>query len=81
MIYSIVYDRIDDPSLPPGYFYARIPALDLTTHGEGIEGAKAAALDLLKLWVAEKTANGEALPVEHECYFSKLEIADAVHGA
>jgi predicted RNase H-like HicB family nuclease len=80
MNYSIVYDRIDDRSLPPGCFYARIPTLDLTTHGEGIEGAKAAALDLLKLWVAEKTANGESLPVEHEGYFSKLEIADAVHG-
>ena len=81
MIYSIVCDRIDDPSLPPGYFYARIAALDLTTHGRGIEGAKAAALDLLKLCVAEKAANGESLPVEHECCFSKLEIADAVHGA
>ena len=77
----MVYDRSDDPSLPPGYFYARIPALDLTTHGQGIEGAKAAALDLLKLWVAEKAANGESLPVEHECYFSKPETADAVHGA
>ena len=81
MIYSIVYERIDDPSLPPRYFYAHIPALDLTTHGEGIEGAKAAALDLLKLWVAEKTANGEPLPVEQESYYSKMEVADAVHGA
>lgn len=81
MIYSIVYERVDDPSLPPGYFYAYIPALDLTTHGEGIEGAKAAATDLLKLWIAEKKANGENLPVEHESYFSKLEVADAVLGA
>ena len=81
MFYSIVYERVDDPSLPPGYFYAHIPALDLTTHGEGIEGAKAAALDLLKLWVAEKKTNGESLPVEHESYFSKLEVEDAVHGA
>ena len=72
MIYSIVYDRSDDPSLPAGYLYAQIPALDLTTHGEGIEGAKAAALDLLKLWVAEKIANGESLPVGNQRIMTTL---------
>ncbi len=59
MIYSIVYEQIDDASLPPGYYYAHIPALDLTTHGKGIEGAKAAALDLLQLWIEEKRTHGE----------------------
>lgn len=81
MMYSIVYDRMDDSSLPPGYYYAHIPALDLTTHGKGLEGAKAAALDLLKLWIEEKRGNGETLPVEQEAYFSRLEVSDALFGA
>jgi predicted RNase H-like HicB family nuclease len=59
MKYSIVCERIDDGSLPPSYFYAHMPALDLTTHGLGVEGARAAAQDLLDLWIAEKRANGE----------------------
>ena len=53
MLYSILYERVNDPSLPEGYYYAHIPVLDLTTHGKGIDGAKAAALDLLQLWVDE----------------------------
>ncbi len=81
MIYSIVYERIDDTSLPAGYYYAHIPALDLTTHGQGIEGAKAAALDLARLWIEEKRANGEAVPVEKEAFFSQIELGNAVHGA
>ncbi len=80
MIYSIVYERIDDVSLPPDYYYAHIPALDLTTHGKGIEGAKAAALDLLQLWIEEKRAHGEAIPVEKEVFFSQIELGNAVHG-
>lgn len=78
MIYSIVYERVDDPSLPAGYYYAHIPALDLTTHGLGIDGAKAAATDLLTLWLEEKRANGEHVPLEIEAFFSKIEIDDAV---
>ena len=80
MHYSILYERNDDPTLPPGYYYAHIPALDLTTHGLGLDGARAAALDLLKLWAEEKRANGEPLPVEEEAYFSCLEFDDAVLG-
>ena len=78
MMYSIVYERVNDPSLQSGYFYAHIPALDLTTHGFGLDGAKAAALDLLKLWIEEKRANGESLLIEHEAYFSKVEVDDAL---
>ena len=61
MLYSILYERVNDPSLPEGYYYAHIPVLDLTTHGKGIDGAKAAALDLLQLWIDEKRANGEVI--------------------
>ncbi|MFA4922684.1 MAG: hypothetical protein WC557_00640 [Ignavibacteriaceae bacterium] len=61
MTYTIIYEKINDPSFEEGYYYAHLPALDLTTHGVGIEGAKAAALDLLKLWIEEKKANGEQI--------------------
>jgi predicted RNase H-like HicB family nuclease len=53
MTYTIIYEKIDEPGFEQGYYYAHIPAFDLTTHGLGIEGAKEAALDLLKLWIEE----------------------------
>lgn len=76
--YTIVYEKIDEPSFPSGYYYAHIPSLDLTTHGEGIEGAKEAAYDLVKLWIAEKKANGE--PIKHEVgsFVSTIGIEDAL---
>jgi len=63
MTYTIIYEKISDSSFPEGYYYAHIPAFDLTTHGLGIEGAKSAAEDLLKIWIEEKKANGEKIPV------------------
>ncbi|TAL34438.1 MAG: type II toxin-antitoxin system HicB family antitoxin [Spirochaetes bacterium] len=81
MEYSILIEKIDDGSLPEGYFYAHIPALDLTTHGFGIENAKKAAEDLVNLWIEEKLANSEPIPRETESYFSKIEVSNALHGA
>lgn len=81
MHYSILFESITDSDFPAGYFYAHIPALDLTTHGEGIEGAKAAALDLITMWIEERRARGESVPVEAESYFSLIEVDDAVLGA
>lgn len=81
MRYAIVIEAVTEPGFPPGYFYAHVPALDLTTHGEGIEGAKAAAQDLIKLWVEEKRAHGEPVPRETDSYFAHVEIDDAVLGA
>ena len=40
--------------LPPSFYYAHVPALGLIMHGNGIGGARAAAEDLVKLWLAEK---------------------------
>lgn len=81
MTYSIIIEKINDGSLPDDYYYAHIPAFDLTTHGRGIEGAKAAACDLIKLWIEEKKAHGEDIPVEAESYFSRIEINDAIQSA
>lgn len=81
MQYSILYEAVTEPGFPPGYYYAHIPALDLTTHGAGIEGAKAAALDLIKVWIGERRAHGESVPVEAESFFSRIEVDDALLGA
>jgi hypothetical protein len=49
MEYSVLMEKITDGSLPDGFYYAHIPALDLTTHGLGIEGAKSAAEEFKEL--------------------------------
>ena len=56
MTYEVLFEKVEESELMPGYYYAHVPALGLTTHGEGIEGARAAAMELVKLWIAEKYA-------------------------
>jgi predicted RNase H-like HicB family nuclease len=62
MSYGIVFERIREEGVSEKLWYAHVPSLGLTTHGEGIEGVRAAALDLLALWVAEKRAHNEEVP-------------------
>jgi predicted RNase H-like HicB family nuclease len=82
MKFSLVFERVQDPGFPAGYYYAHIPSLGLTTHGLGIEGAQAAATDLLRLWVAEKRANGETVAAPAESLFTTLELPeDALQSA
>lgn len=82
MTYGILFERIEEPGFPPGYYHAHIPALGLTTHGLGIDGARHAALELLTLWLAEKKANRERVPQPRESFYSTLEInEDALQGA
>jgi len=54
MKFGVIYEKVSDSGFPPGYFYAHIPSLGLTTHGMGV---RAAALDLLRLWLEERKAN------------------------
>jgi predicted RNase H-like HicB family nuclease len=58
---GVLFEKIEETGFPQGYFYAHVPSLALTTHGKGIEGARKAALDLIRLWFEEKRANGEIL--------------------
>lgn len=81
MQYSILYEAITDPGFPRGYYHAHIPCLDLTTHGEGIHGAKAAARELIEVWIETKRQHGEEVPVESESFFSRIEVDDALFGA
>ena len=76
MTYGILFEKAAG-ELPPGFYYAHVPALGLTTHGEGIEGARAAAADLVTLWVAEKRAAGETVASPAEFFFSTMEIPDS----
>lgn len=77
MTYGILFEKPRTSDLPQGYYYAHVPALGLTTHGEGIEGARAAAEDLLKLWLSEKRAAGEAIDLPAETFFSTIEISES----
>jgi predicted RNase H-like HicB family nuclease len=77
MTYGILFEKAETRDLPSGFFYAHVPALGLTTHGEGIEGARAAAEDLVKLWLSEKKAAGESIDLPSEFFFSTIEISDS----
>jgi predicted RNase H-like HicB family nuclease len=77
MTYGILFEKTESGELPPGFYYAHVPALGLTTHGEGIEGARTAAEDLIKLWLAEKRAAGEKVPLASEFFFSTVEISES----
>ncbi len=79
---GVVFERVQEAGFPAGYYYAHIPTLGLTTHGLGIEGARSAALDLARLWLAEKTANGESCQPAGDILFSTLELpGDALPSA
>jgi predicted RNase H-like HicB family nuclease len=80
MRYSVLLEPISEANFE-GYYYAHIPALDLTTHGRGIEGALNAAQDLVEAWVTEKRAHGESVPVESQALITQIEIPDALLSA
>jgi predicted RNase H-like HicB family nuclease len=77
MRYSVLLEPINEPEFQ-GYYYAHIPSLDLTTHGQGIEGTLAAAQELVQAWIAEKRARGEAIPVETNSLIAQVEVPDAL---
>jgi predicted RNase H-like HicB family nuclease len=77
MRYSVLLEPINEPEFQ-GYYYAHIPSLDLTTHGQGTEGALAAAQELIEAWIAEKLSRGEAVPVEVKSLIAQVEVSDAL---
>jgi predicted RNase H-like HicB family nuclease len=81
MRYTILLEPTNEAD-NPGWYYAHIPALDLTTHGLGLEGAMEAARDLVSGWVAELRSRGEEVPIERQGFVSQIEISDdAIHAA
>ena len=81
MRYTVILEPTNEAD-NPGWYYAHIPALDLTTHGLGLEGAMEAARDLVMGWIAELRNRGEEVPVETQGFVGQIEIPDdAVHAA
>lgn len=78
MQYSILIEAVTDLDFPKGYYYAYIPSLGIVTHGQGVDGAKNAAHELISLWIAEKKARGEVVACEADSYFARIEIEDAL---
>jgi len=76
MNFGVLFEKVTDNDFPSGYYYAHIPSLGLTTQGPGVEGAREAAADLLRLWIAEKHANGEKVTASAETLFSTIEVPD-----
>ena len=74
MRYTVVIEPTREPD-QPGWYYAHVPALDLTTHGQGVEGAIAAARELVVAWVEELKARGEPMPEEKQAFVSQIEVA------
>lgn len=82
MTYGVVFERVREAGSSEDTYYAHIPALGLTTHGEGIEGARKAALDLLTAWLAEKQEAGETIEAPSDVLFSTVEVPqNALQGA
>ncbi|HWF45034.1 MAG TPA: type II toxin-antitoxin system HicB family antitoxin [Candidatus Kapabacteria bacterium] len=73
MRYSVIYEKIHEPGFE-GWYYAHVPAFDLTTHGLGIEGAQAAAEDMLKNWIEVKLEHGEAIPPPDESFLGIIDV-------
>ncbi len=81
MRYTVFIEPTHEPD-QPGWYYAHIPALDLTTHGYGVEAAMQAAKDLVKGWIAELREQGQDIPVEELSFITQIEVPeDALHGA
>ena len=78
MNFGVLFVKIQEAGFPPGYYYAHLPTLGLTTHGLGIDGARQAAAELVHLWLDEKAAHGEPVTASSELFFSTLDIPDHV---
>jgi predicted RNase H-like HicB family nuclease len=77
MRYCVFLEPVSEPDFQ-GYYYAHVPALDLTTHGEGIEGALLAAKELIEAWIAEKKVHSETVPTDANSRIAHVEISDAL---
>lgn len=75
MQYAVMLERVPDEEGMPGYFYAHVPSLSLTTHGLGIERALEAARDLVRLWNEEKRAQGESIITQSDAILATVEVA------
>lgn len=79
MRYTVILEPTQEPD-QPGWYYARIPALDLTTHGMGVEGAMAAARDLVEGWLHALADQGLPPPEDRTTFVGHIDAGgDALH--
>jgi predicted RNase H-like HicB family nuclease len=69
----VLYERINEKGFE-GQYYAHIPTLGLLTQGIGIDGAKAAAIDLVRLWIDDQADSDKLIKQKSEVFFSSLEV-------
>ena len=85
MRYTVIIEPITDtPGMKPGWFYARIPAFDLVTQGEGVDQARAAAQELVELWIEGLREDGKPVPEETDLIVTSVNVGgagDAVQAA
>ena len=74
MRYSVLVEPVEESENLPGFYYAHVPSLGITTHGNGVEGALTAARDLIHLWVEEKKAAGERPAPARESLLATVEV-------
>lgn len=74
MRYSVLLESVEESEGMPGLFYAHVPSLGITTHGDGVEGALAAARDLIHLWVEEQKISGREPAPARESLLPTLEV-------
>ena len=75
MKYAVLIEPVEESEGMPGFYYAHVPSLGITTHGGGIEGAMAAARDLISLWVEEMRAVGKDPKTPGDSILATLEGA------
>jgi len=71
---SVLVEPVEESERLPGFYYAHVPSLGITTHGSGVEGALDAARDLIRLWVDEKRAAGETPVPARESLLATVEV-------
>lgn len=74
MRYNVLVEPVGERENLPGFYYAHVPSLGITTHGSGVDGAIAAARDLIHLWVEEKKASGEMPEPARESLLAMVEV-------
>ena len=80
MKYAVLIEPVEESEGMPGFYYAHVPSLGITTHGGGIEGAMAAARDLISLWVEEMRAVGKDPKTPESPSLQRLRWRNALQG-
>ena len=74
MKFAVAIEAVPASENLPGFYYAHVPSLGLTTHGKGRDGALQAARELVKLWLEEKQAHRETVPTGGEMVLETIEV-------